>query len=191
MRLRPPRIAVAATLATMAAACGGAAAPETNGPTAGATPTSDPASTQPAGSTPAATPPPGGEGPDTGAPAAPGEGRLEVGGAVYSFTIDECDFTTDGPTAGSFEVSGTTADGSTFEMVQFFLGGNWSQTSVDLDDPGSKRVYVIRNRAAEGAQPASIDGTNVTWVETYFELDEAANSQTSIGEGVVNLTCAA
>jgi hypothetical protein len=49
------------------------------------------------------------------------------------------------------------------------VGDKWSQTSVQLDF-GPKKIYVIRSAAREGAVPAVVDGTNVTWIETYREL---------------------
>jgi hypothetical protein len=125
---------------------------------------------------------------DTGAPAAPGEGRLEVGGTTHAFTISECDQRDDGPTKGTVEVRGTTTDGATFAMTQFYLNDKWSQTSVEIDD-GSTKIYVIRSGTREGAVPATVDGSNVTWIEQFRELDLAANSQVDLGTGVLNLTC--
>jgi len=138
---------------------------------------------------PAATSAGSGGGGDTGPAAAPGEGRLEVNGETYALTITECMFQADGPTKGTFDVNGTEASGATFEMTQFYLGDEWSQTSVQLDF-GPTQIYVIRSGTREGAVPATVDGANVTWIETYQELDVAANSQVDLGEGVLNLTCA-
>ena len=125
---------------------------------------------------------------DVGPAAAPGEGRLQVGGKTYDLTIASCKFNGDGPAEGTFEVKGTDADGHNFEMTQFFLGGDWSQSDVQLDLDKTK-IYVISSSAREGAEPATVDGKNVTWVTSFRELDEAANSQVDLGEGTLNLTC--
>ncbi len=162
-------------------------------------PTVDPAksssvapSSAAAGESPAAASqdvPSGGSGSgDTGPAADPGTGRLEVNGKTYAFTISKCKFTDDGPSKGTVDVKGSEASGASFEMTQFYLGDKWSQTSVQLDF-GPTQIYVIRSGASEGAVPATVDGTNVTWIESYHELDVAANSQVAVGEGVLNLTC--
>jgi len=162
---------------------GGSASTATIAPSAGS---SDPGTS----AAPTEAPPEGSSsGGDTGPAAAPGEGRLEVNGTTYALTISECKFTTDGPTKGTFEVRGTEAGGAPFEMTQFYLSDQWSQTSVQLD-LGATKVYVIRSGVREGAVPATVDGQNVTWIESYHELDEAANSQVALGDGVLNLTCA-
>ncbi len=125
---------------------------------------------------------------DAGPPAAAGEGRLVVGGTTYDLTIESCKFNGEGPAEGTFEVKGSDADGHDFEMTQFFLGGEWSQSDVQLD-LGKTKIYVIRSSASDGAEPAAVDGKNVTWVESYKELDEAANAQVDLGTGTLNLTC--
>ncbi len=147
-----------------------------------------PAAASPVAASPAATSGGSGSG-DTGPAADPGTGRLEVNGKTYSFTISKCKFTDDGPSKGTVDVKGTEASGASFEMTQFYLGDSWSQTSVQLDF-GPTQIYVIRSGASAGAVPATVDGTNVTWIESYHELDVAANSQVAVGEGVLNLTCA-
>ena len=43
--------------------------------------------------------------------------------------------------------------------------------------------------AGEGTLTATVDNGNVTYVETYRDLDEPANSQEEIGAGTLNLTC--
>lgn len=126
---------------------------------------------------------------DAGAPAAPGQGTLDVGGTTYDLTIAECTFNEDGPSEGTFEVKGSDAEGHNFEMTQFFLNGDWSQSDVQLDLDNTK-IYVISSSSREGAEPATLDGQNVTWVVDFRELDEAANSQVELGSGVLNLTCA-
>ncbi len=171
----------------VAASNAGAPTAEPDGPAATM---ADPGSAEtPAEASPEATPEGAAGGGDTGPAAAPGEGRLVVNGTTYALTISECEFTTDGPTKGTVDIKGTEASGASFEMTQFYLGDEWSQTSVVLD-LGPTKVYVQRSGAREGAVPAVVDGANVTWTESYRELDEAANSQVELGEGVLNLTCA-
>ena len=185
--------AALATLSLVLAGCSGGG--ETTDPTPDPAKSSSVASSADSGG--AATPsaaapeaPSGGTGGgDTGPAADPGEGRLEVNGKTYALTISDCKFTDDGPTKGSFEVNGTEGTGASFDMVQFYLGDDWSQTSVQLDF-GPTQIYVIRSGTREGAVPATVDGSNVTWIESYRELDVAANSQVDLGEGVLNLTCA-
>jgi len=126
---------------------------------------------------------------DTGPAAAPGEGAFEVNGTTYALSISECTFNEDGPAEGTFEVTGTDADGNDFEMTQFYLNGDWSQTDVLLD-LGGTQIYVIRSSAREGSAPAAVDGKNITWVESFRELDVDANAQVELGTGTLNLTCA-
>jgi hypothetical protein len=183
-----------ATIGLVLAGCSGGG--ETSDPTrepaesSATAPSAEPggAGASPAASAPATSGGSAGGG-DTGPAAAPGEGRLEVNGETYALTIGECKFQTDGPTSGTVEVRGTEASGAAFAMTQFYLGDKWSQTSVQLDF-GPKKIYVIRSAAREGAVPAVVDGTNVTWIETYREFDVAANAQVDLGQGVLNLTCA-
>ena len=125
---------------------------------------------------------------DTGPPAKAGEGQFVVNGATYALTVTECSFNGEGPADGSFEVRATDADGHDFDMTQFYLNGDWSQTDVQLD-LGPTMIYVIRSSASEGAAPAQVDAKNITWTESYRELDEAANSQVDVGTGTLNLTC--
>ena len=184
-------VAALATFSLVLAGCSGGG--ETTDPTrdpakSSVAPSAD---TSAAGTPPAASTPPSRAGPmggDTGPAADPGTGRLEVNGKTYSFTISRCKFNDDGPSKGTFDVKGTEASGASFDMTQFYLGDKWSQTSVELDF-GPTKIYVIRSGVSEGAVPATVDGTNVTWIESYRELDVAANSQVAVGEGVLNLTC--
>jgi hypothetical protein len=125
---------------------------------------------------------------DTGPAAKAGQGRFDVNGTTYALTVTECKFNGEGLAEGSFEVKATDADGHDFDMTQFYLNGDWSQTDIQLD-LGPTMIYVIRSSASEGAVPATVDGTNVTWTESFRELDEAANSQVEIGTGTLNLTC--
>lgn len=120
---------------------------------------------------------------DAAAPA--GQGSLTLSnGTVYAFAVTECTF----QPSGTFEISGAGDDGSTFDMTQFYLGEEWSQTDMSIDS-GQTKVYVIARGAAEGAVPATVDGGSVRWTETFRELDAAANAQTTLGEGTLNLTC--
>ena len=184
-------VAALATFSLVLAGCSGGG--ETTDPTrdpakSSVAPSAD---TSGAATPPAASTPPSSAGPvggDTGPAANPGEGRLEVNGKAYALTISECKFTDDGPTKGTVDVSGTEASGASFDMTQFYLGDKWSQTSVQLDF-GPTQIYVIRSGTRAGAVPATVDGKNVTWIESYRELDVAANSQVDLGEGVLNLTC--
>ena len=189
--------AALATLSLVFAGCSSGedagASPVNTSTTAPGTPSAEPGG---AGATPASSEAPasaaggtGNGGGDTGPAAAPGTGRFVVNGTTYDITITECSFQDDGPTKGSFEIKGTEAGGASFDMVQFYLSDDWSQTSVQLDF-GPTNIYVIRSSATEGASPATVDGSNVTWIETFKELDVAANSQEARGQGVVNLTCA-
>jgi hypothetical protein len=125
---------------------------------------------------------------DPGPPAKAGEGSFQVNGTTYALKVTECTFNDEGLAEGTFEIAATDADGHPFEMTQFYLNGDWSQTDVQLD-LGPTKIYVIRSAASDGAAPAEVNGTNVTWSETYRELDEAANSQQEIGTGTLNITC--
>ncbi len=111
---------------------------------------------------------------DTGPAAAAGQGSSDVNGTTYALTIASCKFNGEGLPEGKFEVNGKDSDGHDFEMTQFYLNGDWSQSDVQLD-LGPTKIYVIRSSAREGAAPAVVDGQNVTWVESYRELDDAAN----------------
>ncbi len=120
---------------------------------------------------------------DAAAPA--GQGSLTLSnGTVYAFAVTECTF----QPSGTFEITGAGDDGSTFDMTQFYLGEEWSQTDMSIDS-GQTKVYVIARGSVEGAAPATVDGRNVRWAETFRELDAAANAQTTLGEGTLNLTC--
>ena len=125
---------------------------------------------------------------DPGPAAEAGEGSFEVNGTTYALKVTECTFNDEGLSEGTFEIAATDADGHPFEMTQFYLNGDWSQTDVQLD-LGPTMIYVIRTAASEGAAPAEVNGTNVTWSESYRELDVAANSQEDIGTGTLNITC--
>jgi hypothetical protein len=126
---------------------------------------------------------------DTGAAAAPGTGRFEVGGKTYTLAITECKFNDEGPSKGTFEVKATADGGAKFDMTQFYLNDKWSQTDVQLDVSPTSKIYVIRGRSSAGAEPAKVDGKNITWVEKFRDLDGPANTQKDVGEGKLNLTC--
>lgn len=126
-------------------------------------------------------------GTDDGAVPAPGTGRLVLDdGRAFAITVTECKF----QPAGTFTVEGTGDDGATFEMTQFFLNDEWSQSQVELQFPNSDSVYVIVSRATEGAEPATVEGKSVSWTQTFRELDESANRHVYTGEGTVRVTCA-
>lgn len=127
---------------------------------------------------------------DTGPAAEAGMGRLEVGGKTYALTVTECEFIDDGPTKGTVEAQGAGPDGATFDFTQFVLNDKWSQTSMEYDyNGGAKKIYVILSSASKDAEPASVDGSNVSWVASYRDLDVAANKQEELGDGKLNFTC--
>ncbi len=167
-----------------AAACGGDDDDDAAGDTTGGENT--PGSS---GSNPTANTGSGSGSGDTGPAAAPGEGRLEVGGKTYKISITECKFNDSGPSKGTIEVKGTADGGGVFDMTQFFLNDKWSQTDISLDVSEHSKIYVIRGRSTAGAEPAKVDGKNITWVEKFRDLDGPANTQKDIGEGKLNLTC--
>jgi hypothetical protein len=125
---------------------------------------------------------------DDGAAPAPGTGTLVLDdGRVFAITVSQCEFLPN----GTFTVNGTGDQGATFELTQFYLGEEWSQSQVDLQFPNRDRVYVIVTKATEGAEPATVEGKSVSWTQpTFRELDESANSHVYQGEGTVRVTCA-
>ncbi|HUG64270.1 MAG TPA: hypothetical protein VMK83_03555 [Gaiellaceae bacterium] len=117
---------------------------------------------------------------------APGQGTLVLDdGRSFAITVTECE----GEPAGTFSASGTSVEGSEFEIGNFYLGENWSQSQASLQFPNGDQIYVIVSRVAEGADPATVDGSTLTWTQTFRELDESANQHVYTGEGVVRLTC--
>jgi hypothetical protein len=130
--------------------------------------------------------------PPTSGPApAPGTGTLVLDdGRSFAITVSECEFQpSDGsPTAGSFEIAGTSERGSEFGLTQFFLNGEWSQTNAALEFPNRDQIYVITFAAGDG-EPATVDGKTVTWAESFRELDESANRHVYTGAGTLTLTC--
>lgn len=125
--------------------------------------------------------------PDTAvAAAAPGTGTLELAdGRSFTITVSECEFQ---PT-GTFEIKGTSDNGAEFDMTQFYLNDKWSQTDASIQYPNRDQVYVIVSAASPDAEPATVDGKSVTWVQTFRELDESANAHVYTGEGTLSLTC--
>ena len=122
---------------------------------------------------------------DVGPAAAPGKGTLDLGDEVYAITVTECKF----QPGGTFTVKGTASDGAAFEMTQFYLGDEWSQTQVQVETE-ALNVYAIIGRATEGAEPATVTGKNVTWTREFRTLDVAANAFAGPArEGTLNLTC--
>ncbi len=122
---------------------------------------------------------------EAGPAAAPGTGTLDLGDKVYAITVTECTFQ---PT-GTVEVKGTTDDGSTFDMTQFYLGDKWSQSDLEVDN-GKIKVYTLASSASEGAEPATVTGKRVIWTREFRTLDVAANAFAGPArQGTVNLTC--
>jgi hypothetical protein len=116
---------------------------------------------------------------------APGKGSLALDdGRTFAITVTSCNLgeSEGGPTAGSFEVKGTSEKGSTFEMTQFFLNGSWSQSDASIEFPSRDQIYVLAF-ASSGAEPATVEGTSVSWTQTFRELDESANQHVYTGEG--------
>lgn len=181
----PRRIASAlvvcvAALALAAAGCGGddAAVEETTDVPTVETDTQGPAETE----TDVETSP--GTGGDS-APA-PGQGTLELDdGRTYSIAIGECTF----QPSGTIEVSGTTDDGSTFEMLQFHLGDEWSRTNVSIERANGDQIYVMVSSATPDGEPAEVERKTITWQQVFQELDSSANSVVYSGSGTLRLTC--
>jgi hypothetical protein len=123
----------------------------------------------------------------TGPAPSPGQGLLVLDdGRSFAIAISACEFQPN----GTFNVDGTSDDGATFEMTQFYLGDDWSQSQVSLEYPETRdQIYVIVSKATDGAEPATVEGKSVTWTQTFKELDESANAHVYTGEGTVQLTC--
>ena len=178
---------VAALSLSIAAACGGDDDDDSSGDTTGDQNTPGSSSSNPTTASGSGS---GSGSGDTGPAAAPGEGRLEVGGKTYALTITECTFNASGPSKGTVEAQGTGPDGAKFDFTQFVLNDKWSQTDMSYDYNGdAHKIYVIVSSATKGASQATVDGKNVSWVATYRDLDVAANKQENIGEGKLNFTC--
>jgi hypothetical protein len=134
---------------------------------------------------PAESTPSGGS--DTAPAPTPGTGSLVLDdGRSFAIEISECEFSPN----GTFTVKGTSERGSTFEMTQFFLGEDWSQSQASIEFPNRDQVYVIVSKASQDAAPADVDGKSVGWVRTFSELDESANQIVYRGTGTLRLTCA-
>ncbi len=183
-----PSIVAAATLVLTLAACGGggdsAASSEAEAETVAveetATTSGSAASDDPQTGTDTSDS-------DTAAPtAAPGTGKLELDdGRVFAITVTSCEF----QPSGTFEIKGTSDRGSEFDMTQFYLGDEWSQTDAAIGFPNRDQIYVIVSRATPDGEPATVDGKSVTWVQTFRELDESANAHVYTGQGTLRLTC--
>ena len=128
-----------------------------------------------------------GSGPTSSGPApAPGQGSLDLDdGRSYAITITECRFDPN----GTFTVKGSSTEATTFEMTQFYLGEQWSQSQVSLEFPNRDQIYVIVGRLADDAEPATVEGKSISWTRMFRELDESANMHVYTGEGTVRLTC--
>ncbi len=124
---------------------------------------------------------------DTAVPAAaPGTGTLELDdGRAFAIVVTECEF----QPSGTFEIKGTSDQGSEFDMTQFYLSDEWSQTDASIEFPNRDQIYVIVTRATPDGEPATVDGKSVTWVQTFRELDESANAHVYTGKGTLSLTC--
>jgi hypothetical protein len=181
-------IVAAATLVLALAACGGGSdsaassdvetetvAVEETGTTTESDASDDPETNADTGSS------------DTAVPAAaPGTGTLELDdGRAFAITVTECEF----QPSGTFEIKGTSDQGSEFDMTQFYLSDEWSQTDASIEFPNRDQIYVIVSSSTPDAEPATVDGKSVTWVQTFRELDESANAHVYTGKGTLSLTC--
>jgi hypothetical protein len=147
----------------------------------------EPAETAAVATTEGATGSTASSGTDAGPAPAPGKGALVLDdGRSFAITITECEFSPN----GTFTVKGTSEQGSTFEMTQFFLGEDWSQSQVSIEFPNRDQVFVIVSKASQDGAPADVDGKSVSWVRTFSELDESANDIVYRGTGTLRLTCA-
>lgn len=175
-------------LLVVSACSGGTSPPDSAAPTGNANPGTTPAvDASPTGAGEPATDVPSAEAtlpPVDLPPAAPGTGRLDLGSRVFEIELSECTFQ-DG---GTVTAEGETSEGFPFEFLQFYLNGAWSQSQVQVDT-GPTVIHVIRSSAAAGAQPATVDGTRITWTEEFRELDVAQNAFIFSGQGSLNLTC--
>jgi len=126
-------------------------------------------------------------------PALPaGRGTLVLDdGRSFTITVTECQFNPDDgtPTAGTVEVKGTSERGSTFELTQFFLNGEWSQSDASIAFPNRDQIYVLVSSASSDGEPATVEGKTIRWTRTFKELDESANAHVYTGEGTLLLTC--
>ncbi len=123
---------------------------------------------------------------------APGKGSLVLDdGRTFALTITECEFVQGpgSPTAGTIEVQGTSEKGARFELTQFFLNGEWSQSDASIEFPNRDQIYVIVSSASADGEPATVDAKTITWTRTFKELDESANAHVYSGEGTLVLTC--
>jgi hypothetical protein len=124
---------------------------------------------------------------DTGPAPAPGEGTLVLeDGRSFAIAISRCEFSPN----GTFTVRGTSDQGSSFEMTQFFLGEEWSQSQVSIEFPNDDQIFVIVSKATQDGAPADVDGKSISWVRAFSELDESANQIVYRGTGTLRLTCA-
>ncbi|HSG14391.1 MAG TPA: hypothetical protein VLA22_11025 [Gaiellaceae bacterium] len=124
--------------------------------------------------------------PGNGSAPAPGQGFLELDdGRSYAIAIGGCTF----QPSGTIEVSGTSDEGSTFDMTQFFLGEEWSRTDASIEFADGDRIYVTVSSANPDGAPAEAEGKTITWEQVFQELDESANSIVYSGSGRLRLTC--
>ncbi|MFO7571980.1 MAG: hypothetical protein R6W48_05180 [Gaiellaceae bacterium] len=170
-----------AALALVAAGCGGGddAAVEETTDSPAATESEETETTE---TSDAETSPTAGD----GAPPAPGQGVLSLDdGRTYSIAIGECTF----QPSGTIEVAGTTDEGATFTMTQFYLGEEWSRTDASIELADGDRIYVIVSSATPDGEPAEVEGKTITWEQVFQELDASANSIVYSGSGTLRLSC--
>jgi len=122
---------------------------------------------------------------------APGKGVLELDdGRSFAITVTSCNLgeSAGKPSAGSFEVRGTSAQGSTFSLTQFYLNDSWRQSNAGIEFQNADQIYVLASAAGD-AEPAAVDGKSIEWTQTFKELDESENRHVYTGEGTLRLTC--
>lgn len=184
----PSRIAVAlvvgvAALALVAAGCGGegdAAAdePADVAPIEAETETATDSEVPPETETSSAS--------SGGTAPAPGKGVLSLDdGRTYSITVGECEF----QPSGTIEISGTSDEGSTFDLTQFQLGDEWRQTDASIKFDNGDQIYVIVSSASPDGEAAEVEGKTIVWEQAFQELDESSNSIVYSGSGTLRLTC--
>ncbi len=168
-----PLSSIAVFCAAVLTACGGDESPAQRAPVTTAE-TATPVSTSENSSLPKA--------PQRSAE--PGEGVLEVGDETYTFQVSECKF----QLSGTFDLTGSDPRGE-FKMSQFFLDGKWFQTTATIDIPGPTEIFAMRFASTKGAEPAAVDGSEVSWTVIFNELDTSADTEKRLGEGRLVVTC--
>ncbi|MFO7572657.1 MAG: hypothetical protein R6W48_08685 [Gaiellaceae bacterium] len=181
-----PAIVAGALLTLVVAGCGGGSDSAAEEPLETLTTPTETSTTTEAATTEEADTSSGGGPAVEGPVPAPGQGTLVLDdGRSFPITVTECE----GEPGDTFSASGTSVDGSEFSFLNFYLSGSWSQSQASIEFPNEDQIYVIVGRLAEGAEPATVEGKSVTWVQTFRELDESANRTVYTGQGVLRLTC--